>query len=58
MYGLTLGESKTLMLKYLDEYSVGGETISPAENADYLNRHNAFADSVQISLAQLFPLSK
>ena len=39
MYGLTLGESKTLMLKYLDEYSVGGETISPAENADYLNRH-------------------
>jgi len=57
MYGLTLAESKQLMLKYLDEYSIGGELISAAENADYLNRHNAFADTVQMSLAQLFPIA-
>ncbi len=58
MYGLTIGESKSLTLKYLDEYSAGGEILSKEDNFDYLSRHNAFADSVQMSLGQLFPLSR
>ena len=56
--GLTLGESKKLMLKYIDEYSIGGAVVSDADNQDYLLRHNALADAAQLQLARLFPLTR
>lgn len=54
--GLTIGESKQLMLKLIDEYSIGGAVVADAANQDYLLRHNALADAAQMQLARLFPL--
>jgi hypothetical protein len=58
MHGLTIGESKRLMLKFIDEFSNDGQLIAEHDNLDYLRRHNAFADLAQSSLAQLFPLAR
>ncbi len=57
MYGLSLAESKKIALQLLDEYSVDGYVIPDVDNQDYLARHNAFADVVQMELAKIFPIS-
>lgn len=54
--GLTLTESKQLMLKYINEYSTDGAIISEQENLDYLLKHNQFANKVQFELAKLIKI--
>ncbi len=53
---MTLGESRSLMLKLIDEYSADGSVIAAADNYDYIAKYNAIADLVQAELAHRFPV--
>jgi hypothetical protein len=50
---MNLGEAKAKALSLMAEYSIDGIEISAAENADYLNRMNRFADTSQKEIAQV-----
>jgi hypothetical protein len=50
---MNLGEVKKKALSLMAEYSIDGVEISAAENADYLNRMNRFADIAQKEIAQV-----
>jgi hypothetical protein len=48
---MNLGEMKKKALSLMAEYSIDGVPISAAENADYLNRMNLFANDAQFEIA-------
>jgi hypothetical protein len=48
---MNLGEVKKKALSLMAEYSIDGVEISVAENADYLNRMNRFANDAQYEIA-------
>lgn len=50
---MNLSEVKDKALSLMAEYSIDGVEISAAENADYLNRMNRFADISQKEVAQV-----
>lgn len=50
---MNLREIKDKSLSLMAEYSIDGVEISAAENADYLNRMNRFADIAQKEISQV-----
>jgi hypothetical protein len=50
---MNLGEVKKKSLSLMAEFSIDGVEISAAENADYLNRMNRFADIAQKEVSQV-----
>ena len=48
---MNLGEAKKRALSLMAEYSIDGTIVPDAENADYLNRMNRFANDAQMEIS-------